>query len=52
MSHSPRRLLAGGILLLWLGVLGWHIRREYYQPELPRLAEAALSLKWAPGMME
>jgi hypothetical protein len=48
MRSSPRRLLAGGILLLWMGVLGWHVRREYYQPELARLAEAALSL--APGV--
>lgn len=28
--------------------MGWHIRREYYQPELARLADAALSL--APGV--
>jgi len=29
-------------------MLGWHVRREYYQPELTRLAEAALSL--GPGV--
>jgi len=29
-------------------MLGWHVRREYFQPELARLAEAALSL--APGV--
>ena len=40
-------MLAGSILLLWVAVLGWHARREYFQPELVRLAEAALSL--APG---
>jgi hypothetical protein len=42
-----RGLLAGGILLAWLAVIGLHVRREYFQPELARLAEAALSL--APG---
>jgi len=47
MRYRIRGLLAGGILLLWLGVVGWHVRREYFQPELARLAEAALSL--APG---
>lgn len=47
MGSGIRRLLAGGILLLWLAVMGWHVRREYFQPELARLAEAALSL--APG---
>jgi len=45
---TRRRLLAGGILLLWLGMLGWQVRREYFQPELASLAEAALSL--APGV--
>jgi len=34
--------------LLWLGMLGWQVRREYFQPELASLAEAALSL--APGV--
>jgi transglutaminase-like putative cysteine protease len=48
MRFSFRRLLAGGIILSWLGILGWHARREYSQPELTRLAEAALSL--APGV--
>ncbi len=48
MILSRRRLLAADILLLWLGMLGWHVRREYFQPELTRLAEAALSL--APGV--
>jgi transglutaminase-like putative cysteine protease len=48
MRFSSRRLLAGGILLAWVGMLGWQLRREYFQPELARLAEAALSL--APGV--
>jgi hypothetical protein len=46
--RSFRRFLAGGILLFWFGMLGAHVRREYFQPELARLAEAALSL--APGV--
>ena len=34
--------------MVWLGMLGWQLRREYFQPELERLAEAALTL--APGV--
>jgi hypothetical protein len=48
MRPKLRRLLAGGILLFWLGTVGWHVRREYGQPEMVRLAESALSL--APGV--
>ena len=48
MRSPLRRLLAGGILLFWLGVVGWQARREYAQPEIARLTEAALSL--APGV--
>lgn len=47
MGLRSRNILAGSILLLWVVVMGWHVRREYFQPELARLAEAALSL--APG---
>lgn len=36
-----------GILAIWLGMVGWQVRREYFRPELARLAEAALTL--APG---
>ncbi len=43
-----RRLLGGTVLLIWLAMVGWQFRREYFQPELARLAEAALSL--APGI--
>ncbi|MEX0980143.1 MAG: transglutaminase-like domain-containing protein [Gemmatimonadota bacterium] len=32
------------ILVTWLGMVGWHVRREYFHPELARLASAALSL--------
>jgi len=40
---------SAGILLVaaWVGLLGWHVRREYFQPQLARLAEATLTL--APG---
>jgi hypothetical protein len=48
MKTTRRRFLAVGILGLWIGMLGWQVRREYFQPELARLAEAALSL--APGV--
>ncbi len=48
MRLSGRSLLAGGILLVWLGMVGWKVRRDYFQPELARLAEAALTL--APGV--
>lgn len=48
MRRPYRRFLAGGILLLWLGMVGWQIRREYFRPEVARLTEAALSL--APGV--
>ncbi|HSM61740.1 MAG TPA: transglutaminase domain-containing protein [Longimicrobiales bacterium] len=43
-----RRLVGAAILATWLGMAGWQARREYFQPELARLAEAALSL--APGV--
>ena len=34
--------------MVWLAMVGWQVRREYFQPELARLAEATLSL--APGV--
>ena len=40
--------LSALVLVIWLGMIGWQVRREYFQPELTRLAEAALSL--APGV--
>ena len=43
-----RRIVGGAIVLFWLGMVGWQVRREYFQPELTRLTEAALSL--APGV--
>ena len=43
-----RQILGSVIVLVWLAMVGWQVRREYFQPELARLAEAALSL--APGI--
>jgi len=48
MRRFVRRSLAGAILLFWFVMVGWQVRREYFQPEMARLAEAALSL--APGV--
>ncbi len=43
-----RKALAVTIVVIWLAMVGWQVRREYFQPELTRLAEAALAL--APGV--
>ena len=43
-----RRTLGGLILALWVVLVGWQVRRERFQPELARLAEAALALN--PGV--
>lgn len=43
-----RRILGGTLVALWMGMVAWQVRREYFRPELVRLAEAALSL--APGV--
>jgi len=43
-----KRLVAMAIVLVWLGMVGWMVRGEYFQPELTRLAEAARGL--APGL--
>ncbi|MGD2068048.1 MAG: transglutaminase-like domain-containing protein [Gemmatimonadota bacterium] len=43
-----RKVLALGVVVVWLGMLGWQVRREYFQPELARLAEAAMALD--PGV--
>ena len=40
--------LSALVLTTWFAMIGWQIRLEYFQPELTRLAEAALSL--APGV--
>ena len=43
-----KRVVGTAIVLVWLGMVGWQARLEYFQPELTRLADAALSL--APGV--
>jgi hypothetical protein len=43
-----KRILGTAIVLVWLGMVAWQAREEYFQPELTRLAEAALAL--APGI--
>lgn len=48
MSGALRgRLIVGAVLAAWVVVIGQHVRREYFAPELERLAEAALALN--PG---
>jgi transglutaminase-like putative cysteine protease len=42
-----RSTIGIAILAVWAGVLGWHIKREYFKPEAMRLAEGARAL--APG---
>jgi transglutaminase-like putative cysteine protease len=41
---SRRAALGVLVLALWLVAVGWQVRREYFQPELTRLAEALLTL--------
>jgi len=43
-----RRVIGTTIILVWIAMVGWKARDEYFQPELTRLTEAALSL--APGI--
>jgi hypothetical protein len=43
-----RRILGTVVIFVWVGMVGWKARDEYFQPELARLATAALSL--APGI--
>jgi len=43
-----KRVIGTSIVLVWLGMVGWQVRDEYFQPELTRLAEAARAL--APGI--
>ncbi|MGD2151987.1 MAG: transglutaminase-like domain-containing protein [Gemmatimonadales bacterium] len=42
--RRPRQLIGGAILVAWVAVLAWHVRREYFQPIEVRLAEAAANL--------
>jgi hypothetical protein len=43
-----RRVVAGVVLSVWLLVVAWHVRREYFRPEAERLALAARTLP--PGV--
>jgi len=43
-----RRIVGPLVLVIWLVMVGWQVRREYFQPELTRLAAATLGL--APGV--
>jgi len=45
--RSPRVLAACLVLLLWIGALGFLVRREYFRPDTERLAQAALRV--SPG---
>jgi hypothetical protein len=42
-----RRLVAVVVLLGWIGVMGWLVRREYFRPRAELLSEAALNV--TPG---
>ncbi len=44
-----KRVFGTTIVLIWMGMVGWKARDEYFQPELARLAEAA-ALSLAPGI--
>ena len=43
-----RRILAPAVVLTWLVMVGWQVRREYFRTELALLSEAARAL--APGV--
>lgn len=47
MKISKRRLAGAVILIVWSGIVGWHIRREYFKSDAVVLAEGARGL--APG---
>ena len=42
-----RRALGAAVILVWIGVLGMHVRREYFKGEEVLLTEGARAL--APG---
>lgn len=46
-SRSSRRWLGAFVLALWVAVVAWHARREYFRPLALRLEEAARLLE--PG---
>jgi transglutaminase-like putative cysteine protease len=42
--RRQRHLIGGAILIAWIAVLAWHVRREYFQSVEVRLAEASVDL--------
>jgi hypothetical protein len=45
VSRRRRRYVIGGAVLIeWIAVLAWHVRREFFQPVAVRLAEASVNL--------
>ena len=44
---KSRRVIGVSVLAIWLGMVAWHVRREYWVPEAARLAAGARML--APG---
>src|SRR5918999_741584 len=46
---NPRAILAGTILVGWLVGLGLLVRREYFRPQVERLAEAAMRVTPGPS---
>lgn len=44
---KSRRIIGVSVLAIWLGMVAWHARREYWVPEAARLAAGARML--APG---
>ncbi len=39
-----RRVGAVAVLFIWVGVMGWLVKREYFRPQAEVLAEAALNI--------
>ena len=44
---NRRGVVAGAILVAWVGGLGLLVRREFFRPQVERLAEAAMRVN--PG---
>jgi hypothetical protein len=44
---TSRRVLGVSVLAIWVSMVAWHVRREYYVPEATRMAAGARTL--APG---
>lgn len=44
MNRKRRNVLALLILVVWVGVVAWFVKREYFQPLSARLAEASANL--------